>query len=147
MVNIMSKSKVFAFLLSAFITACSSAAPPAACPDTIAVRQELQTPVEGWKPKLDDTPNRLASVTFFDGPPEEKASLVNDRTTKAAGKEIAFWHFLLQPKREIWLACGYSGTSIVLTKPLPPKTAACEVTYNPRQRIAGLHVIESIACK
>jgi hypothetical protein len=147
MVKIMSKSKILACLGSALFAACSRAAPPASCPNTIAVHQEWQTPIEGWKATLDDTPNRLASVTFFDGPPEEKASLVNDRTMKAAGKEVAAWHFLPRPNREIWIACGYSGTSIVLTKRLAPKTAVCEVTYNPRQRIAGLPVIVSIACK
>ncbi len=144
----MTNSKISFCLISLLLTsACSSSAQPAACPDVISVNQALKTPLAGWTSTIDSSPNRLSGVTFFDGPPEEKASLVNDRTTKAAGKEIAIWHFDLRPKREIWIACGYSGTSVVLAKRLPPKTAACQVTYNPHQQIAGSPLIESIACQ
>jgi len=138
-------------LLSATLAiGCSTlcaAAEPAACPDTIAVRQELAAAVEGWTPTLDDTPHRLAGITFYDGPPQERASLVSDRTTKAAGKETAVWHFKPQANRQIFVACSYATTAIILTKPLPPKTASCSVTYSLQTRVAGLPVIEKIACK
>ena len=90
-------------------------------------------------------PNRLAAVTFFDGPPEEKASLVNDSERRAQGKQIATWRFGV--KSHIWISCGYSGTNIVLSRALGDGTKQCMVTYNPRQSIAGLPVIEKIDCK
>jgi hypothetical protein len=117
------------------------------CPDRIDVRQELTGSVEGWTAILDDTPHRLAGITFYDGPPKDNASLVYDQRTKAAEKEIAKWQFLPARDRQIWLACSYAGTAIVLAKALPAKTSTCSVTYNPRQLIAGFQVIEKIDCK
>ena len=96
---------------------------------------------------LDDTPHRLATITFYDGPPKERASLVNDQTIHATGKETAKWYFIPRADRQIWVACGYAGTAIVLARGLPPKTNTCSVTYNPRERIAGMPVIEKIVCK
>ena len=64
----------------------------------------------------DDAPHQLAGLTFYDGPPQEKASLVYDNITKAAGKQVAKWTFAPQQQRAIWIACSYSGTSILLTK-------------------------------
>jgi hypothetical protein len=140
-----------AILISAICAVLSSTACAASestnCPDIVDVRQQLTTSVDGWKPILDDTPHRLAGITFYDGPPEEKASLVNDQTTQAAGKETATWHFSSRADRPIWIACGYAGTAVVLTRMLPPNTNTCSVTYNPRQRIAGLPMIEKIVCK
>jgi hypothetical protein len=128
-----------------FCTACA-AAESASCPDMIGVHEQLTTSVEGWKTMLDETPHRLANITFYDGPPKEKASLVNDQTTKAAGKETAKWHFIPRGDRSIWVACSYASTAVVLTKMLPPKTNTCSVTYNTQQRIAGLPIIEKIVC-
>src|SRR5579864_533814 len=70
-----------------------SASEPTTCPDTVDVQQHLTAAVDGWKSILDDTPHRLANVTFYDGPPEKRAALVNDQTTHAAGKETAKWQF------------------------------------------------------
>lgn len=118
----------------------------ASCPETIDVHQELTAAVPGFQSTLSDTPVRLASVAFYDSPPAEKVSLANERTVKLTGKEKAIWRFTVQPNHEIWMSCGYSGTSVLLIRPLPPKTDTCSVTYNVRQRVAGLPVIEAIAC-
>ena len=117
--------------------ACSAAAKAASCPDTIDVQQQLTTPIAGWTAALDDTPHQLSGVAFYDGPPKEKASLVYDQMTRAAGKETAIWRFAPGSDRQTWMACSYSGTMIVLAKALPPKTVGCSVTYNRRQLVAG----------
>ena len=116
------------------------------CPDTIAVRQQLSEPIPGWTAVLDDTPIRLASITFYDGRPEEKASLVSDETKETAGRETATWHFS-QSSRQIWMACGYSGTAITLAQSLPVKITVCSVIYNVKQRVAGFPLIEKINCR
>ena len=134
-----------AFLMSYSILC--AAAEPVSCPETIDVRQELTTAIESWSPTLDDAPHRLAGLTFYDGPVQDKASLISDRTTKSAGKETSVWYFKPQANRQIFMACSYSATAIVLTKPLPPKTTSCTVTYSLNMRIAGLPVIEKITCK
>jgi hypothetical protein len=141
----MKNSHVLFVLL--LLTPHARAAEPTSCPDSITVQQQLKTSVEGWKSTLDDTPSRLAQITFYDGNPDEKASLIPDRTSKSGGKETSIWNFNFKTAGGIWLACGYSGTSVVLIRQLPPKTASCSVTYNPRQRISGLPVIEHLSCK
>jgi hypothetical protein len=122
-------------------------AEPASCPGTVEVRQELASSVEGWTATLDDTPHRLAGITFYDGPLAERASLVSDRTVKNGSRETSTWRFASNAKRQIFIACAYSATAVVLSKPLPPKTATCSVTYNLQQQIDGLPVIQGIVCK
>jgi len=134
-------------LLSVFLCQVSAlAADSATCPATIEVHEQLADPVAGWNAMVDDMPHQLAGLTFYDGPPQEKASLVYDDITKAAGKQVAKWRFAPDRARAIWLACSYSGTSVVLTKALPAALSSCTVTYDAQQQIAGLPVIEKIAC-
>jgi|SRR5579862_4444453 len=115
------------------------------CPETISVKQSLAKQESGWKESTSDMPNRLSGVTFLDGPPEQKASLVNEEESVANGKQLATWRFGTQS--QIWLSCRYSGTNVVLSRALPKGTSSCSVTYNPRQTIAGLPLIEKVECK
>jgi hypothetical protein len=117
------------------------------CPDTIDVEQKLVRNIAGWTSRVDDTPNRLAGVTFFDGPPEQQASLVYQSETNSKGKKYATWSFGTTSTRLVWIACSYSGTNVVLSQPLPKATSQCSVTYNMRQSVAGLPLIERITCK
>jgi len=115
------------------------------CPETIAVKQSLARSVEGWQESASDMPNRLAGVTFFDGPPEQKASLVYDSERSVKGKQIATWLFVA--KSQIWLTCGYSGSNLILSRILTNGTTSCSVTYDPKLTVAGLPSIEKIECK
>jgi hypothetical protein len=123
------------------------AAEPITCPDSVATRQELTAPVAGWTVMHDDTPHYLAGITFYDGPPAEKASLVYDQITRGKGEQTATWRFAPQSDRQTWLACSYAGTAIELTRTLPPDTTACSVIYDTQQQIAGLPVIKKITCR
>lgn len=97
---------------------------------------------------LDDAAHQLAAVTFYDGLPEEKASLVYDRIVKAAGgKETATWSFKAQAGRQFWLTCSYSGTNVVLKKALPLQIARCSVIYDATAKVAGLPAIDKITCR
>jgi hypothetical protein len=115
------------------------------CPETIAVKQNLAKPEPGWKESLSDMPNRLAGVTFFDGPPEEKASLVYDAESLVKGKRITRWHF--GPQSQIWLSCRYVDSSVVLSRALMKGTSECQVTYDPSVTTAGLPLVEKTECK
>lgn len=137
----------FVFFSVLFFCLSALAAEPAACPATVNVHEQLTAPVAGWSATNDDAPHQLAGLTFYDGPPQEKASLVYDDITRAAGKQIAKWTFAPQRQRAIWIACSYSGTSVVLAKAMPATVSSCVVTYDARQQVAGLPVIEKIACK
>jgi hypothetical protein len=141
--RILLTSAVLTLLLCEF----GMAADATLCPSTIRVRTELVAPVTGWTPMQNDTPVQLAGITFYDGPPAEKASLAYDQMTKAGRKQIASWRLPADAGRATWVSCSYSGTTIELTRSLPPKTTACQVTYDPQQQIAGLPLIEKITCK
>lgn len=96
---------------------------------------------------MDDTPHNLAGITFYDGPPSEKASLVYDKITKAKGEETAIWSFDPNNERQMWIACRYAGTAIELAQTLPRNTTTCSVVYSSQEQIAGLPAIKKIACK
>jgi hypothetical protein len=114
------------------------------CPEMIPVKQTLLKKFNGWKESASDLPTRLAGVTFYEGPPEQKASLVFDSENTSGGKRIAAWRFA--PRSEIWLACSYAATNVVLSRPIA-KASTCRVTYNSNETIAGLPAIERIECQ
>ncbi len=96
---------------------------------------------------LDEGPHSLAGITFYDGPPAEKASLVYDRMTRGKAEQTATWLLTPAKDRSIWVACSYAGTAVELSKSLPPAIATCSVTYDTQQQIAGLPMIKKIACR
>jgi hypothetical protein len=116
------------------------------CPPTIAVKQQLAAPVPGWSATSDGMPHPLAGLTFFDGKPEEKASLAPDKQVAVKGKSVVSWTFDAGG-RPVWVACQYAGTNIVLTRELPKSTRTCSITYTPELTLAGLPVIEKVDCK
>jgi hypothetical protein len=117
------------------------------CPPTIDVRQQLTTPVSGWTSLDEDSPYRLANVTFYDGRPQDHVSLVPDTSRKSGDHETSTWQFSLQSDRRVWIACQYGSTSISLAQELSAGTRACTVVYNLRQRVDGLPIVESVNCK
>ena len=123
-----------------------SAADVIRCPPTIGVKQQLAAQVPGWSIASEGLPRQLAGLTFFDGKPEEKASLAPDKQVGVKGKTVASWTFGVSG-RPIWAACRYSSTDIVLTRELPKNIRTCAVTYSKTETIAGLPVIEKVDCK
>jgi hypothetical protein len=117
------------------------------CPAQISVEQKAVSLPVGWTVGTNAAPHRLEMVTFFDGPPEELASLVYD-DVKTAGKEsTAVWRFAANP-RGFWISCGYSGTAVVLSRRLPVGLKECRVTYEKMaQSAAGLPAIKKIDCR
>jgi len=114
------------------------------CPPTVEVRQVATEVPPGFTPAVSATPPRLAAVAFFDGNPEEEASLVYDRLTPGRHGSRAYWTF--QPNAHIWLSCSYTGTSIVLSRPLPNVTR-CMVAYKRDSTVAGLPEVDRVFCR
>jgi hypothetical protein len=112
----------------------------------VDVRQQIAAPIAGWSASLDDLKHLLAGVTFFDGKPEERASLAPDKEERANGKIVSTWNFIARD-RGVWVACHYDGTSVNLIRELPKQLRTCSVTYKPRQSMSGLPEIEKIDCK
>lgn len=115
------------------------------CPDAISVTQTSESVPEGWTARQDESASILAGITFYSGPPEEKASLVYDQWTKRNGLAYGVWHF---PKsfHRIWLSCRYSFTRVVLVKQLPANTSECTVAYDPKVSVSGSPEIRKITC-
>jgi hypothetical protein len=132
--------------LVVFCAAFSRAAETIHCPASIATHQELTSSADGWTPLLDDTPNDLAGITFYDGPPAQRASLVYDQIKHGKGEDVATWTFGKQEDRRTWLVCNYAGTAVELSRSLPPQITTCSVTYATQEHIAGLPAIKNISC-
>jgi hypothetical protein len=116
------------------------------CPAKIEVKQTLAEKTPGWSVGSDNTPHLLSGMTFFDGKPEEMASLVPDSQSASGGKSVAVWAFGATG-RPVWVACHYADTGIILQRELPKNTHSCSITYSTRETIAGLPVIEKVSCK
>jgi len=88
------------------------------CPATIAVDQRISDTPAGWTAGYNGFTDQLASVTIYDGPPEQGASLVYTDEKTAAGRVSQIWR--LGPNdRGDWITCGYSNTSAQLIQKIP----------------------------
>lgn len=129
-----------------------AAAGPAAasgslCPDTVNVKQTGAAPAPEWAVSYGTLPNRLEAVTFYNGPPQDGASLVYDDLVKAKDSSRATWRFPKDP-RGYWIRCSYRGTTLELAKALPGTVSSCRVTYDRESSsAAGLPTIKGIACQ
>jgi len=115
------------------------------CPALISVAQTSESVPQGWTARQDESASTLAGVTFYSGPPEEKASLVYDEWTRRNGLAYGVWHFPRSSHR-IWLSCRYSFTRVVLVRQLPADTSECTVTYDPKVSVSGLPEIRKMTC-
>jgi hypothetical protein len=115
------------------------------CPKTVQVRQVATDVPAGWTASQNATPVQLSYVTFFDGKPEEEASLVYDRMTNGRSTNRAEWNFA--PGSHIWLACSYSGTSVVLSRELSGVTRCVVVYRRAATSGGGLPGIDHIYCR
>ncbi|SRR5579885_1036681 len=116
------------------------------CQAEIKVRQQIVAAASGWSALLDDMPHLLAGITFYEGKPEDKASLAPDTERKSGNKVVSTWLFSGGPQ-STWVACRYAWTSVLLTRELPKSIHTCSATYNSRENVGGLPAIEKIDCK
>ena len=99
---------------------------------------------EGWTVAYDKSPTVLAGITFYDGPPEDMASLMYDKQATAGRKWKATWMFDPDAPKGIWVEFHYSGTMALLRKQLPVGITAAEVTFDRDLHIDGYEKIETI---
>jgi len=143
-------------VVSLLLGACLRAAPHAGglaaqsvaqCPASIVVEQRLSSRAESWNIGLDSATPRLAGVTFYDGPPRDMASLVNDDTRETKDTWTGIWRFAQRTAREYWVVCAYSHTNVVLSRRLPMETSECRVVYEKNASWpGGLRVVTEMRC-
>ena len=137
-----------ALILGSLFFAClkPASAQETYCPESISVEQTVAKIPEGWTVRQDEAASTLEGITFYSGPPEEKASLVYDQRTKRNGLAYGVWHFQPKSSHPIWLSCRYSSTRVLLAKQLPAETSECTVTYDPKVTVSGSLEIRKIDC-
>lgn len=132
---------------AAFFVAVGACAADSFCPDAVSVRQTGVAPSKEWSVSYSELPNRLEMVTFYNGPPKDGASLVYDDFVNAKDSSQGTWKFPSDP-RGYWIKCSYRGTTVELSKALPPTVSSCRVTYERAATSAsGLPAVKRIACQ
>jgi hypothetical protein len=101
-------------------------AAPQHCPDALQVEQHAVAVPGSFQTFDAEAGHRWVSAQFSDGPPNEQAWLAPDTTRKNGSSFINVWR--LSPGT--WLACGYTGTSLVAAIRLPDSVHKCEVRYD-----------------
>lgn len=117
-----------------------------ACPASIAVEQRgVQVP-QGWSAGDSGIHPELIGVTIYEGPPEERASLVYDDEKTAAREIVQTWN-LPPSARGYWLECRYSNTNVTLRRKLPDSAHHCRVVFERNRAAAdGLGVVKTASC-
>jgi hypothetical protein len=97
------------------------------CPAQIQTQQSIAAPVEGYAAVDIKAKHYWNQITFFDGRPEDMASLKYDTEVEKPDRGyVLTWNF--DRNSEYWIECRYHATSIALWKKLSP-TERCVVTY------------------
>jgi len=151
-------------LLAALVVACTVAAaaepkagrppknpaPQAAgeslCLAQAQVEQKVAVVPEGWEARQSDARPQLAKVTFYHGPPAERAALKYDTEEKTKRDWVATWN-LAPGARGHWIECAYDHTTVLLVRQLPAHVRTCSVTYERKLRNdAGVPAIKHVSC-
>ncbi len=86
------------------------------CPAQLHVRQTPDNVAEpGWQAEGTRKSHPLVTVSFFAGPPEQKAQLVPTKESKRGKSPTATWK-LERREQPYWVACEYGGTSAIATR-------------------------------
>jgi len=120
-------SVALTFGLAASSVCASVARAQVACPPSVSVEQKAAASNE-WGVDYSKLPAALSSVTIFDGPPSEQASLKYDDERVTKSEIIQTWE-LPASDRGYWLVCGYTNTTAQLVRKLTNAIRACEVVF------------------
>jgi len=86
-------------------------------------------------------------VTFFDGKPEEQASLVYDQIVDTKDGSRATWRLDPHAERGYYLVCTYDKPAKPVEQKLSPKLTTCVVEYGKPAGKGKLPPVRAIACK
>ncbi|WP_234383667.1 STY0301 family protein [Paracidovorax avenae] len=113
------------------VNADQNAAPAMQCPAQLQVQQTAESVAEtGWQVEGTRKNHPLVTISFFAGPPEQKAQLVPTRESRKGKSPTATWE-LERRDQPYWVACEYGATSAIATRALPVEVTACTVEYDP----------------
>jgi hypothetical protein len=129
-----------ALLITLLLLTASCWAAEPNCPATLVVEETLKQSPEGWTQGRADVPRRLSGITIFEGDPKDLASLIGEQRKPSRNTMISTWQFT--PGAQYWISCTYSGTRIVLSRPIPSNYRAVVITYDMNVSIDGTPEIQ-----
>ena len=86
-------------------------------------------------------------VTFFEGRPEDQASLVYDELVQTKNGSRAIWHLHPDSGHEYSLVCTYDKPTKPVTQKLSQKFKTCVVEYGKSGQSSKLPPVISIQCR
>jgi hypothetical protein len=107
----------------------SARAAPQHCPDQIKVEQHTVGLPAGLRAFDSEPRHNWVNAQFSDGSPDEQAWLAPDSTRRSGASITNVWRFA-PAAGGTWLACGYTGTSLVVAFRLADTIRTCEVRYD-----------------
>jgi hypothetical protein len=119
------------FCRVAFLTvlAAPAMAAPVQCPPTLSVTQTAGTLPAGMQALDAEPKHNWTGVQFSDGHPKDQGWLAPD-SSKPSGKTFTnVWTFGASAAGN-WIACGYTGTSMVVFWRLPDAVKTCSVKFD-----------------
>ena len=87
-------------------------------PAQLMTNQSADAPVE-WTKSRTDGSGRFTGLTFYDGPVQGMAQLIESDQRKQGRKLVSGWNFAGHTATA-HMACLYGDTDIVLSRALPP---------------------------
>ncbi|WP_044564449.1 STY0301 family protein [Azospirillum sp. B4] len=143
--------KIVPSTVGAFIAATLIASPALAagsgpqCPKALPVSQTVKDVPDGFKAYVDGNPPKapdgtaiplpLVAILFWNGEPGGQPPLPPASQSKTA----LTWKFTPAQTQNLWMACAYDATTIMVATKLPATLSACTVTLTPDgQMAAGL---------
>ena len=130
------------FILPLLLTGIAAHAADPSCPATLNIEEKLKQPYAGWSEGRTDAPRSLSAITVFEGNPKDMASLVGDQ--RKPSKTILVTTWKLEPGTQYWMSCSYSGTRIVLSRPVPANYRSVVVTYATDVTVDGLPEVTKV---
>lgn len=110
------------------------------CPSRIETSQRMTSTPGGWSAEQKKWPHDLSGVVIYYDNPSTLLELMPDSTSKdASGRH--FVYVLPFRRKEAWVECSYSSTSVVLRKKVPATVKRCQVTLETNRNI-----VKKISC-
>lgn len=122
------------------------------CPETISTVESIKSTPSGWQSwqaKTSQTSKFWDTAAFYDGHPDEEASLAPSQSDDEKHQEkknyTSTWQFGSKRERDIYVSCGYQHSTYKLIQTLPKHITQCIVTYDSGWTNKGL-VPKKIVC-
>lgn len=113
------------------------------CPSSIQLESAKVVPVPGWETVDTPSTRTLENVQIYSGHPRGEMELAPNEESDGQSSQ-ARWQFA-QSDQELWIACSYRDTPVMLAKKLGKGVSSCVVRYqrlNSRRRARP----QSISC-